>query len=145
MGPANILTTAALPGRSAALDVTVTSPENSGADGDAASAAFRGKLCKYANILEELRAAGIAFRPMVWKGDGAPHPAVVRTLCFAAERACRRAGADAKASLLRRWHHEISIAILRRRAAMAREHMPKPTAHELYNWRAEGQEQLQPL
>ena len=93
--PADILTSAALPGRSAALDVTVTSPENSGAGGDAASAAFRSKFRKYRHILDELRQAGVTFRPMVWTSDGRPHSAVIRTLQYAADVASRRAGVRA--------------------------------------------------
>ena len=129
--PADILTTAALPGRSAALDVMVTSPENCAAGDDARTAAFRGKLRKYARILEELRQAGIAFRPMIWTSDGVPHPAVVRSLQVAADKASRRMGADAKSGLLKRWKHEITIAILRRRAAMVRECLPRLGAREL--------------
>ena len=124
--PADILTTAAVPGRSAALDVRVASPNASIAAGDVAEAAFRRKLRRYRREIPELAAAGIAFRPMVWTTNGRPHPAVTRTLHFAAEQAANRSdlGADAKA-LLSNWRHEIQIAILRRRAAMARAVLPR--------------------
>eukprot|EP00973_Karenia_brevis_P090516 12402961-Karenia_brevis.AAC.1 len=64
MRPADILTNAALPGRSAALDVTVASPEATYAGTDAAESDFKRKLRKYKDLIPQLRAAGIAFRPM---------------------------------------------------------------------------------
>ena len=71
--PADILTIAAVPGRSAALDVCVASPNAAAATGDAAEAAFQRKLRRYRTEIQELRQAGIAFRPMVWTADGRPH------------------------------------------------------------------------
>ena len=128
--PADILTTAAVPGRSAALDVCVASPNASAAAGDAAEAAFRRKLRRYRNEIRELAAAGIAFRPMIWTSNGRPHPAVTRTLCFAAEQAANRSAQASEAkTLLGRWRHEIQIAILRRRAAMMRAVIPRTGSH----------------
>ena len=63
--PADILTIAAIPGRSAALDVCVASPVAAMALGDAADAAFKRKLRHYRNVIPQLAAAGISFRPMV--------------------------------------------------------------------------------
>ncbi len=123
--PADILTSAAVPGRSAALDVCVASPNSASARGDAAAAAFRRKLRRYRQAIRELSRAGIAFRPMIWTADARPHPAVVRTLRFAAGIAATRHDGDgAAASMLGRWRHEITVAILRRRAAMARAVLP---------------------
>ena len=122
--PADILTTAAVPGRSAALDVCVASPNAAGAGGDAAEAAFRRKLRRYRRAIPELAAAGIAFRPMIWTADGRPHPAATRTLTFAAELATRRSGQGTAKTMLRRWRHEIQISILKRRAAMTRSVLP---------------------
>ena len=136
--PADILTTAAVPGRGAALDVCVASPNAAAALGDAAEAAFRRKLRRYRREIRELGTAGIAFRPLVWTADGRPHPAVMRTLRFAAEIAVTRNGQLATASsFVSRWKHEISIAILRRRAAMARAVLPRASAQEL--WLLAGQ------
>ena len=119
--PADVLTTAAVPGRSAALDVCVASPNAAAASGDAAEAAFRRKLRRYRQEIRELAAAGILYRPMVWTSNGRPHPAVTRTLHFAAAQAANRSEQDAEAKqLLARWRHEIQIAIQRRRAAMTR-------------------------
>ena len=129
--PADILTQAAVPGRSAALDVCVASPNSAAAMGDAADSAFRRKLHRYRSEIQELRRAGIVFRPMVWTSDGRPHPAVTRTLKFASELASRRhAEQDTASALMGRWRHEIQIAILRRRAAMCRAVLPKATAFE---------------
>ena len=131
--PADIFTTAAVPGRGAALDVCVASPNAAAAMGDAAAAAFRRKLHRYRQEITELAAAGIAFRPLVWTADGCPHPAVTRTLQHAAQIAVTRNNQQASAaSLVARWKHEIQIAILRRRAAMARAVLPKATAQELW-------------
>ena len=83
-------------------------------------------------MIPELHTAGIAFRPMVWSADGRPHPAVVRTLKFAAGVAERRHGGEASGGLLKRWRHEIGVAIMRRRAAMARAVLPRPKAKDLW-------------
>ena len=124
--PADILTNAAVPGRSAALDVCIASPNAAGAAGDAAEAAFKRKLRRYRREIPQLAAAGIVYRPLVWTAAGRPHPAVTRTLKFAAVQASTRAEqhADAKA-LLSRWRHEIQVAIQRRRAAMTRAVLPR--------------------
>ena len=106
--------------------------------GDAAASAFRRKLHRYRQEITELSAAGISFRPLVWTADGCPHPAVTRTLQFAAQIATTRNNQQASAgSLVARWKHEIQIAILRRRAAMARAVLPKATAQQL--WLLSGQ------
>ena len=131
--PADILTTAVVPGRGAALDVCVASPNAAAAMGDAAAAAFRRKLRRYRREIAELAAAGIAFRPLTWTADGRPHPAVTRTLRYAAEIALsRNPQLSTAGSMVSRWKHEIQIAILRRRAAMSRAVLPKATAEELW-------------
>ena len=128
--PAGILTNAAVPGRGAALDICIASPNAAGASGDAAAAAFRRKLRHYRRVIPQLARAGIAFRLLVWTSDGRPHPAVTRTLRFAASVASRRTGSDAGA-LVKRWRHEVQVAIQRRRAAMARAMMPVLSQQEL--------------
>ena len=135
--PADILTAAALPGRSAALDVCVAAPSGSRAAGDAAEAAFRRKLRRYRREIPELAAAGIAFRPLVWTCNGRPHPAVTRTLAFAAELAANRSDQDVAPGQLRsRWRHEIQVALQRRRAAMMRAVLPRPS--DGANWLLTG-------
>jgi hypothetical protein len=130
--PADIFTSAAVPGRSAALDVCIASPDAAGAGEDAAESAFRRKLVHYRNIIPELQAAGVAFRPLIWTADGRPHPAATRTLKYAAEAAARKRGGVAVQGLLSRWKHEITVAIIRRRAAMLRAVLPKAQAKDLW-------------
>lgn len=77
--------------------------------------------------------AGTAFRPLVWAADGRPHPAVTRTLRFAASIAMSRNGEQATASaLVSRWRHEIQVAIFRHRAAMSRAVLPKFSVKQLW-------------
>ena len=130
--PADIFTTAAVPGRGAALVVCVASPNAAAAAGDAAETAFQRKFrrCRVEN--RELAAAGITFRLLVWT-DGRPHPAAVRTLRFAADIAVTRNCQQATAGeLVSRWLYEIQIAILRRCAAMARAVLPRASSQELW-------------
>ena len=131
--PADIFTNAAVPGRGAALDVCVAAPSASRAAGDAAEAAFRRKLRRYRREIPQLAAAGIAFRPMVWTANGRPHPAVTRTLAFAAEMAANRSDRDVEPrALLSRWRHELQVAILQRRAAMMRAVLPRASARDIW-------------
>ena len=150
--PADILTTAAVPGRSAALDVCIASPDAGAAGTNAVEAAYKRKLEHYRNVIPQLHAAGIVFRPLIWSSDGRPHPAVSRTLKFAAESAARKRGGVSVPNLLRRWKHEIQIAILRRRAAMFRATQPKVGAKEAWlltgapgDGAAEGGERLEQI
>ena len=73
--PAGLFTTAAIPGRSAALDVC-------GILQCSSSPRRRTTRCKRREI-PDLRAQGIVYRPLVWTADGRPHPAVTpnRTVC----------------------------------------------------------------
>ena len=78
--PADILTTAAVPRHSAALDVCAASSIiAAAARGDAAQAAFDRKLSHYRNEIGELMQQGIHFHPLVWTADGRPRPAFTRT------------------------------------------------------------------
>ena len=82
--PADMFTSAAVPGRSAALDVCVASSIAAAARG------FDRKLSHCRNEIGELRQQGIQYRPLVWTADGRPHPAVSRTLQGAADVASSR-------------------------------------------------------
>ena len=131
--PADILTYAAVPGRGAALDVCIASPNSAAAAGDAAAAAFARKLRRYRREIPQLRTAGIVYRPMAWTADGRPHPAVTRTLRYAAEQAVHRSDRSPDArSLMSRWCHEIRITLQQRRAAMGRAVLPQMTASEAW-------------
>ena len=88
--PADHFTTAAVQGRSAALDACVASSDAAAARGDAVKAAFDRKILQYRRAIPVFRVQGIVCRPLLWKADGRPHPAVTRTLQYAANiTACR--------------------------------------------------------
>ena len=141
--PADIYTTAAVPGRRAALDICICSPNAASAGDDAAATAFREKLRRYESIIPQLHRDGIAFRPMIWTADGRPHPAATRTLKFAGERlAMRDAGRRTAREAVARWEHEIAIALARRRAAMTRAVLPRLSRVE--RWLAHGRTEGKP-
>ena len=80
---------------------------------------------------------------MVWTADARPHLAVMRTLRHAAAvAASRNADSDSAPLVLNRWRHEITIAILRRRAAMSRAVLPRRSARQ--RWLLSGQTSLPP-
>ena len=119
--PADILTSAAVPGRSVAPDVCVASSIAAAARGDAAQAAFDRKLSHYRKEIGELNRVFTAAR-----------------LCGRAAASSRHSNASVRGSspngqhlsaksLHRRWKHEIQIALLRRRAAMPRAFLPNPS------------------
>ena len=127
--PADLFTTAAVPGRSAALDVCVASSNAGAARGDAARAGFDRKISHYRRETRDLRFQGTAHRPLVWTADSRQHRAVTRTLQYAADIAARRNGQQMSAkSLQHRWKHEIQVALVRGRAAMTRAVLPRTSA-----------------
>ena len=111
--PADLFATSAAPGLSAALDVCVASPNAAAARGDAAQAAFDRQLSNYRHEIPDLRNQGIHCQPLVWTADGRPHPAVTRTLQYAADIASSRNGQQMSAkSLKHRRKPEIKMALL---------------------------------
>ena len=124
--PADVFTQAAVPGRDAALDVTIAAQDASGAGADCCASAYRRKVQHYRSILASLMHSGIAFRPMVWSAEGRPHPVVRRVLGFAAELAGRRRPELSVKDFVRRWEREIAVSIQRRLARMIRACLPKP-------------------
>ena len=127
--PADIFTTAAVPGRSAATDVCVASPSAAAARGDAAQASFDRKFSHFRDEISDSRDRGTHNRPLFWTADGRPHPARTRTWQHAADTASNRNGQQMSAkSLQRKWKHTIQMALLRRRAPMTRAGLPNPSA-----------------
>ena len=124
--PGDIVTTAAMPTYRGALDVTVVSPEAGHAGEDPLESAYIRKFKSYAEEIPEMKAGGTDFRPLVLSSDGAPHLQVIRTLKYAADQAARKKGLSAgtRAGLVKRTMHEVTVQILRRRAAMYRECLP---------------------
>ena len=70
--PADILTSAAIPGRLAALDIGVTSPDAAGAGEDCCDAMWQTKVGKYEDYASELNAQGIRYQPMVFSHMDGP-------------------------------------------------------------------------
>ena len=121
---ADLFTAAAVPGRSAALDVCAAA-----ARGDKALAAFDRELTHYKQEIPDSRNHRIHCPSLVWTADRRPHPAVTGTLQYAGDIASSRNGQQMSAkSLQHRWKHEIQIAFLRRRAAMTGAVQPNPSA-----------------
>ena len=87
--PADISTTAAVPGRSAALHVCVASSIAAAARGDAAQATFDRKLSQYRNEMGELRQQRTHYPPSCVDGG---RTAVTRTLQYVADIASSRNG-----------------------------------------------------
>ena len=87
------------------------------------------KLRHYRDVIPQLAAAGISFRPMIWTAKGRPHPAAARTLRYADRLAATRGGgAEEVQGFVLRWR----VAIQRRRAAMARSVLPLASASEIW-------------
>ena len=126
--PADILTSAALPGRLAALDVGVTSPDAAGAGADCTISMVNTKRSNYAAHEDELRAEGIQYLPVVWSAYGRPHPDASRVLLTLARGAARRRGEASFRGLARRWACKITAAIWRRGANMVLACWPASTA-----------------
>ena len=136
--PADILTSGALPGTQTALDITIAAQDAIHAGLDACRSAYSRKMNNYAHLLPSLRRAGIIFQLLVWSAEGRPHPATVRVLESTLQMVRRRRGLVAAADLRSRWHHEIAIAIQRRKAAMIRACLPcRPHRQE---WLVDGGE-----
>ena len=129
--PADILTSAASPGRRAALDLGITSPNSTtaaAAAGDAVAAMHQRKHQRYAADAPVLREANVVYMPLIWSADGRPHPQVGRAMQYAA-RMAGHSDSDQPAGhalFLKRWRHEIAVALCRRRAAIARAVLPPP-------------------
>ena len=103
----------------AALDVCIASPDGGGAGADACVSAAARKTERYSEVMEELEAAGIEYKPLVWTCWGRPSPdaqAALRTLSSVAARRC---GISDPRGLEQRARALISAALWRRAAAMA--------------------------
>ena len=122
--PADILTSAASPGLTSALDIGVASPDALNAGNDCTESMRLRKRRVYARHLEALRAEGIEYRPLVWSCWGREHPDTTAILTQLARQAARRQGAPGHGPLLRRARAQIGAAIARRGAAMLRACMP---------------------
>ena len=128
--PADIFTTAAVPNRDAAIDVTIVSQEAGHTNGDCVATAHAGKFARYRAAVDEWGPQGIVLQPMVWSHEGRAHPDVERIMVHVASTAARRTGGSA-AAIIRRWKSDLGVALATRRARMAKRCLPKAT------WRSE--------
>ena len=128
--PADVLSTAALPGCTAALDVGVISPDSIGAGPDCCEAMVQRKLQTYAAYQGELDRRGVRFVPIAFSCYGRVHPEAAASIHRLAAAAARRQGAAHAGTLERRARCWISVAIIRRAVAMMRACLPPLTAEQ---------------
>ena len=115
--PADILTSAASPGLTSALDVGVASPDAVGAGDDCLETMRLRKRNRYGAFLAELEDQGVEYRPLVWSCWGREHADTTAVLTRLARRAARRRGVPTSV-LLRRARDSVGAALARRAAAM---------------------------
>ena len=116
--PADIFTSAALPGRLAALDIGISSPDASGAGQDCCDAMFARTLREYGSWLGEMESEGVTYRPMVWSAFGREHPETSAMLEAMAVQAARRRGLRDHRLILRRTRCAIGVRLAARAARM---------------------------
>ena len=105
--PADILTTAALPGRLAALDIGICSPDACKAGIDCCDSMYESKCSKYSIPMARTIDLEFEYRPLVFSCYGRVHPegqAILKTL---AQVAARRRGVFNYEVLLARAHRNI--------------------------------------
>jgi hypothetical protein len=122
--PADVLTSAAIPGCLAALDVGVMAPEASGAGKDCCAALRRRKLHEHEPYEDAMRKAGLSYVPLAWSGFGRPHAVTHTVLGNIARQAARRRGGSDATVLRRRTAASIGLEIARRGARMAMACLP---------------------
>ena len=129
--PADIFTSAAIPGGMAALDVGIASPDAAGAGDDCVESMWRRKRGAYAEHFEEMRAVGVTYVPIVLSCYGRWHADSAVTLERVCQQAARRLGIADHRPILRRAQAAAGVAIWRRAAAMARACLPAPSAEAM--------------
>ena len=115
--PADILTSAAVPGRLAALDIGVTSPDGLRAGADCCESMRRGKVTRYQPHFGDMDAV---YRPLVWSAFGREHPDTSATLEALARAAARKKGLRDHRLLLRRTRTAIGVQLACRAVRMTR-------------------------
>ena len=123
--PADILTSAGVPGALTACDVTIIAPDAVASGRDACATGYRRKMTKYQGHFPTLWRAGVVFRPMVWSAEGRrAHPATSRLLDNTVRLFQNRHGKAEATSMRVKWKHELGVALQRRKAAMIRSVLP---------------------
>ena len=125
--PVDVPTSAALPGRLAALNVGVASPHAAGVGGDCTETMVTDRT--YAAYLGELRAEGVEYLPVVWSACGRPHPDAIRVLVTLARATARRRDTSSYGSLAWQSAARIGAGIWRRAAGMVLACWPDVTVY----------------
>ena len=125
-----MLTSAALPGRLAALDVGVACPDAAGAGVDACESMRCAKLRRYAGHLGELEREGVAYTPVTWSCYGRPRVDSERVVSALAAAAARRQGFADGGALLQRARGALGVQIRRRAACMVHSFLPRLSGEE---------------
>ena len=129
--PADVLTSAALPGRLAALDVGVVSPDAAASGSDCCAYMHDKKMRVYSAHLAEMEANGVTYRPLIWSAMGREHPETSVVLEALARAAARRRGLRDFRQLLWRTRTAIGVMLARRAVRMVRACLTACDAHEL--------------
>ena len=129
--PADILTTAAIPGCQAALDIGVCSPDASGAGQDCCETMWRKKRERYSEHFEEMAERNLRYVPLVLSCYGRLHPEAQVTMERLAVQAARKQGGSNHRALLRRAAAAVGVAVVSRAVAMTRACLPKLAAEGL--------------
>ena len=103
----------------------ICSLDASQAGRDCCETMHRKKLDRYAEHLDERRAAGIRYVPFVMSSHGRLHPEAANTLERLATQAARRQGVGDHRPLRRRAAAALDVAVQTRVVAMARACLPK--------------------
>ena len=113
------------------LDVGVASPGASGAGADCAEAMCKRKRRAYAAYEDELDAARVMYKPLVWSCFGREHAETTAALTTLARRAARRQGLSDYGPLLARARAAIGVALARRCARMVHACLWRPAPARL--------------
>ena len=124
--PADILTSALAVDRDTALDVGVAAPDASGAGDDCTESMRKRKHAKYAPFAQDLAAAGVVYRPLVWSCFGREHAETTTALVTIARRVARRQGLADHRPVLNRIRAAVGVALARRCARMVHSCLRRP-------------------
>ncbi len=130
--PADVLTTAAKPNVTSAVDVGIRAPHAAGAGDDCAESYRREKMETYRAYIPELTAQGIEYVPATFSAYGRRHPCVTAMLTQASREAARRKGLRSHEAIVRRWCRSLACEVWRRASRMVRACLPRePSQTEL--------------
>ena len=117
---ADILSRAAHPALTVAVDIGIRAPHASDAGEDAAESMRRDKLDYYEDHIDDLAAQGIVFKPITLTAYGRRHPCATDMLHQAATTVARQRGCPNAMGLEKHWRRQLAAEIWRRAARMVR-------------------------